>query len=200
MDLTTHLQSCIEWGESKLTETERCLDGMSGWQGRQLLNSICDMPNCRYLEIGVWKGSTFFSALKGNKIKAVAIDNWSEFGGPKDEFMRLLTNYTGSSDVTVINDDYFSAKFDGKFNVYFFDGCHTEEHQRLALTKMVHLMDDEFIFIVDDYNWPVVKEGTLNGVKEAGLKVVAWHELGPGEDSNPASFWNGMLFAVLRRE
>ena len=65
---------------------------MSGKKTRHFYNNICSMKNSRYLEIGTWKGSTLCSAMCNNKMKCVAIDNWSQFNGPKNEFLKNLIN------------------------------------------------------------------------------------------------------------
>jgi hypothetical protein len=63
------------------------IDGMSGTKYRFFINSLVrGLPDARYLEVGSWAGSTLCSAIHGNKVLAVAIDNWSEFGGPRDAF------------------------------------------------------------------------------------------------------------------
>ena len=56
------------------------------------------MKEARYLEIGTWKGSSICSAMCNNKITCVAIDNWSEFGGPKNIF---LENYYSFVIITI---------------------------------------------------------------------------------------------------
>lgn len=55
------------------------LQGMSGVKNRIFLNELVK-PDTRYLEIGVWRGSTLFAALFDNTYDAAyAIDNFSEF-------------------------------------------------------------------------------------------------------------------------
>jgi len=55
------------------------ISGMSGVKNRIFLNELVK-PDTRYLEIGVWRGSTFISALYDNTYDvAFAIDNFSEF-------------------------------------------------------------------------------------------------------------------------
>jgi hypothetical protein len=67
---------------SKLTQEILALEGFSGTKTRHLYNSICSAPWAKYLEVGVWKGSTFVSALYNNThCNATAIDNWSAFSG-----------------------------------------------------------------------------------------------------------------------
>ena len=64
------------------------MDGMTGKHYRGLINrlvSLLDAPN--YLEIGSWKGSSACAAMHGNRLQITCIDNWSEFGGPRNAFL-----------------------------------------------------------------------------------------------------------------
>ena len=69
---------------SKITKEILHMDGKSGKKTRHFYNNICSMNDSRYLEIGTWKGSSICSAMCNNNMTCVAIDNWSEFGGPKE--------------------------------------------------------------------------------------------------------------------
>jgi len=53
-------------GDSKLNNDILMLNGMSSSKVRHLLNNLCALPEASYLEIGVWQGSTFISALYQN--------------------------------------------------------------------------------------------------------------------------------------
>jgi hypothetical protein len=65
----------------------RAIDGMSGQKYRTFINNLVgSYPDARYLEIGSWGGSTATAALYGNSVKALCIDNWSQFGGPRTTF------------------------------------------------------------------------------------------------------------------
>ena len=58
------------------------LDGMSNNNVRHLLNNICAAQGTRYMEIGVYKGSTLTSCLAGNEDEvdtAVGIDLWGDY-------------------------------------------------------------------------------------------------------------------------
>lgn len=90
----------------------------------------------------MYKGATFLSALHGNLASvgtATAIDNWSLFGGPKDEMIGDVQTFMEAEDavhsgkIRVIEGDAFNLEeketFWGesslsKVNLYFFDGPH----------------------------------------------------------------------------
>src|SRR5437868_2345370 len=64
------------------------VEGMSGLKYRYFINRLVgSVPDARYLEIGSWAGSTLCAAIHGNTVTAVAVDDWSQFGGPKEHFI-----------------------------------------------------------------------------------------------------------------
>ena len=64
---------------------------MSGQKYRAFINNLVrSCPNPRYLEVGSWAGSTATAALSGNRASALCIDNWSQYGGPKDQFFQNI--------------------------------------------------------------------------------------------------------------
>jgi hypothetical protein len=71
----------------KLPEYIVNLPGASGRKYRHFINCLVNTTrNAAYLEIGSWTGSTACAAMASNDLRAVCIDNWSQFGGPKAEF------------------------------------------------------------------------------------------------------------------
>ena len=78
---------------SKINDEIIKIHGMSGTKTRHFYNNLLNTEDARYLEIGTWKGSSVCSAICGNKAKVVCIDNWSEFGGPKEEFIQNFNNF-----------------------------------------------------------------------------------------------------------
>jgi len=154
------------------------IDGMSGKKYRYFINQLIgSLESARYLEVGSWMGSTLCSAIHGNRVSAVAIDNWSEFGGPKDKFMQNLNTFiTPEAAVTFVEGDFrqvdYSKFAQQRFNVYLFDGPHEAIDQYQGLTLPLPSLDDQFVFIVDDWNWGRVREGTMAAITKAGMGVL----------------------------
>jgi len=172
------LLSEIQNGQYTLpTEIEK-LEGMSGTLYRRFINKLVNqLTDINYLEIGCWKGSTVISAMYNNtdKIKNhYIIDNWSEFGGPQEEFKNNFKKFVGI-EPNLFNMDCFlesPSKYEIKnIDLYLYDGLHTLETQEKALLHYIDSMNKTFIFIVDDYNWPEVGIGTENSIKKLNLKV-----------------------------
>jgi hypothetical protein len=81
------IEECLSEKKSNLPNWILEMDGMSGKKYRHFVNNlISKIDNPRYLEVGCWKGSTSCSAIYNNNVIAYCIDNWSEFGGPKNIF------------------------------------------------------------------------------------------------------------------
>lgn len=195
--------------KSKITLDILSMEGMSGMLTRHFYNNIMSMDDARYLEIGTWKGSSVCSAMCNNKATVVCIDNWSEFGGPKEEFLENFEKFKGENNARFIEADCFTVDVTTlpKFNVYMFDGNHEEESHYKALTHFYDCMDPEFIFIVDDWNWEKVRTGTMDSFKKLNLDILYETEMRttfddshPPWGSNQQLAWhNGIYVAVIRK-
>lgn len=195
---------------SKLPEDILDMDGMSGTLTRHLYNNLCEIPDLRYLEIGVWKGSSTCSAMYGNKGTVVAIDNWSEFGGPKEEFMKNFLKYKGENNATFIESDCFSADISElpKFNIYMYDGNHDQISHYKALNYYYSCLDDVFIYIVDDWNWFDVRNGTYNAIRDNNMEIKYKYEMFTTDDNTHSvigsaaqKMWhNGVVVFILEKK
>lgn len=190
-------------GISRLNSEILSLEGMSSNKVRHFLNNICSMEDGRYLEIGVWKGSTFISALyQNNLLDATAIDNWALFSGPKDVFQRNLSSFLPLNSYTFYENDCFNfdlKNIKNKVNIYFYDGGHTQEDQRLAFTYYNDIFEESFIAIVDDYNWQDVQDGTQKAFKELGYKILFEQFLPSRWNGDIEGWWNGIYVAVISK-
>jgi hypothetical protein len=188
---------------SKLTRVNEILkmEGMSGQKTRHFYNNICSMADARYLEIGTWKGSSLCSAMYGNKMTCVAVDNWSEFNGPKEEFMYNFNKFKGDNNATFIEKNCWDINPTtiGKFNIYMYDGNHTTTSHFQALSHYLPCLDNEFIYLVDDWNWENVRNGTMDSIKKNNLRIL-YQKWIHTSDNHPRNDWhNGISIFVLRK-
>lgn len=201
-------------GTCKLPPELLGMEGLSGRRYRAFINNLIGaLPGPRYLEIGSWAGSTLCSALFGNKVEAVAIDNWCQFGGPFARFFTNLATFKGGANVSFVERDFRQVDYAGLaavfglFNVYLFDGPHEYQDQYDGLQSVQPAMDRCYIQIVDDWNWRDVRAGTMTAIEDLGLRTEFRAEIRTTLDDEHApapwgesSDWhNGYCISVLSR-
>jgi len=77
--------------------------------------------------------------------------------------------------VTFVESDFRTVDFSklpGPFNVYLFDGPHEAVDQYQGLALALPCLDQQFVFIVDDWNWEKVRDGTMAALAQCGLGVL----------------------------
>jgi Methyltransferase domain len=161
---------------SALPDEVRQIEGLSGQKYRSLINRlVASISDARYLEIGSWAGSTAAAAMCGNRVKALCIDNWSEFGGRELFFANIKKVLTPNIQFEVIERDFRAVDYNdiGSFNIYFFDGPHEEKDQYDAIMIVQPALANPFILIVDDWNWREVRLGTFQALLDARCRVEA---------------------------
>lgn len=195
-------QKALE-GKSKLPAEVLKMDGMTGSMPRHFYNNLLELPSAKYLEIGTWKGSSLCSAMHGNKARVVAMDDFSGFGSPKQEFLNNVANNIGENEFSFYEHDCFKFDVESfeklKFNIYLFDGDHSEESQYQAIDKYLPAMEDTFIFVCDDWNWNTVSAGTHRAIMKNNLNVLYSKEI-KTESIDAATWWNGMAVFILQKQ
>ena len=188
---------------SNLPQDVLNMEGMSSKKVRMFLNELME-ADTRYLEIGVWKGSTFISAMYGKKPEAAfAIDNWSQFGGNATVFSNNCVAHDVLDFITFHRDCFNLSDEEKKqiknINLYFYDGGHKAHDTKAALTYYLPMLADEFILIIDDWNWEPVKLGARAGIEETGIKIKKEWELPADRNGDTAKWWNGVYVAVCEK-
>ena len=203
------------------------MGGMSSQKTRHFLNNLCSIEDwpIRYIEIGVWGGSTFISSgfMNDNNFKEmVAIDNFCQFnkqGDIKQRFMTNVAQYLKPNDIQYeimlyeknCFDDELLESLEGPYNIYFYDGPHTVEETYKSLSFYDKVLDDIFIYIVDDYQEKIVQDGAQQAIKDLGYKIhyeISLHGKG-GSDGKTSTvpyyehwrdeWWQGQYVAILEK-
>lgn len=161
-NLKTIVEESISGAErfhSKLPPEIFNLRGFSTPKIRHLLNNLCSYGNCRYLEIGVWAGSTLIPALWKNNARSQAIDNYSQFGPQEAGFdaqktaLELIAKHKEeigrqgiwNGDCMNLPDEVIKPA-----NVFLYDGDHSAEMTEKAIVKYGKRCGQPFILLVDD--------------------------------------------------
>jgi hypothetical protein len=195
----------------RLREDAFSLSGFSGKKFRLLINNlVSEVSDARYLEIGVYHGASFCPAIFRNRVRAVGIDNWSEYGGGRHHFDHNLSLYqTSETDIRILEQDFRTVDYGsiGKFNILFYDGAHDEKSQYDGVIFPQPAMDQTHIMIVDDWNWDRVRKGTFDALRDSRVNVEYSIEVRTSFNgeiplvSGPNSEWhNGTIIAVVSKQ
>ena len=201
-----------ESGNSKIEPNSDIIHkirGMSTPKVRHFMNNLNSWGE-NYLEVGSHKGSTFVSSLYQNEKRGWSIDNFSEFcdeahglasgGTHKNELLYNINSHL-TNKVDFFQEDCFTFNLENikdPVDVYMYDGDHDQDKQRLALEYFYPVLNDIFLFIVDDWNSQAVRDGTYQGIKDMDLCIL-------GEipvrtfGSAQTDWWSGIYAAFLSK-
>lgn len=186
--------------DSSIDESVLSLTGFSTGVMRRLVSNLSHLPteNPVYLEIGLFAGASFCSAMSNNpRLTAIGIDNFSQDFGRPEVRAELTVNFDRYSpacrEASLRDADCFS--FDPKtlpaVDVFFFDGEHSQDSQTRALPYYLDAMAPLFIFMVDDANWIPVSEGTRISFQQLRKKVrIEHHRHLSGAQPNDDPIWH----------
>lgn len=202
---------------SKLTEPALAVPGLTSLKIRHLMNNIGAIST-KFAEIGSHVGGTFCSAIYGNSNlqEVTSVDNFSELFGSENPMPLLLDNVgkfiPEGTKFSLINKDCWGPIENPPRGIDFFmyDGEHSFEAQRDAMTHFVPWLADECIFVVDDYSlWGFPKEGVQTGLKLAqlrhnrnadGYRVIWEQELWDGQEGNNFGWHNGLWVGLISKK
>jgi predicted O-methyltransferase YrrM len=174
--------------KSKLTgEDISKLHGLSSPCVWHLLNNLASQAKT-YLEVGVFKGSTFLASNHKNNLEAYAVDNFSMNPASAQEFM-VNTKHL---DFTLFFQNAWEVRLENLKNpieLYFYDGDHSFEAQYKAIEYYLPAMADEFVYVCDDWNMKKIPNATFTAAKNLKLKVVENHDLFCVQKGQ---WWNGI--------
>jgi hypothetical protein len=186
------------------------MPGMSGKKYRYLINNlISELPDPRYLEIGSWAGSTACAAAFKNKLNITCIDNWSQFGGPKENFLENIKKISNDDiQFRFIEKDFREVDYRniGKFNIYLFDGPHSRQDHYDGIASVQMALDETYILIIDDWNWESVRSGTQEAIEKVANIIYSIEIRTSKDNQNPStshekSDWhNGYYICVCQKK
>ena len=108
------------------------IESMSTYAIGHIINQICKniKKDELYVNIGVWKGFTLISGMINTNCNVQGVDNFSEFGAPKDIFLDNFNKFKITDKHKFYELDYkvFFKNFEktnSNINFYFYDGEHS---------------------------------------------------------------------------
>lgn len=175
-----HIQNSIDnavAGKSNLTEDILKVQGFSTPTIRHLFNNLCNVEGT-YLEIGLFCGASFTSSFNPNCVSIGVEDHSQDFSAGFEQVKQQLKDNVDkfsdrAKEVQVHYTDCFSMDKSvlPPIDIYSFDGFHSFETQKRALPEFLYNMKNKFVFIVDDFSWDCVKNGTDAGLAELSDKI-----------------------------
>jgi len=214
-------------GQSKLTEEILMMRGLSSVKMRHFLNNLCSIPDNRYLEVGVWQGSTFISAVYDNEMHRlpVGIDDFSYGTLDLDVKLRrslycnihlkhrkykfidqdcFTVDLVEGPGPTIVGsgcgaEGYRTYQSNNPFDIYFYDGDHDEAAQEKGITHFANVLSSTVIIVVDDWNWATTKNGTAAAFKKLNWTISKQWELPATGNQDQENWWNGVAVFVINK-
>lgn len=148
-----------------------------------------------YVNAGVWHGFSLFAGMVNNAHKkCIGIDNFSEFDGPREEFLSRFLQYRSGCHFFYEMDyeRYFKKFHRGLIGVYMYDGAHDYDNQLKGLRLAEPYFSRGCIIIIDDTNWDEPRSATLDFINDSphGYKIILDKQT--SDNGNP-TFWNGVM-------
>lgn len=172
------------------------VDAMSTMANAFLINEITKYlePDECYLNVGVWKGFSFLSGCCNSAARSVGVDNFSEFGGPKAEFLQSYQKV--SHDKSQFHEmdyrNYFETKHEGSVGFYFYDGEHSYENQLKGLEVAEPYLSPGAMLLVDDTNLDAARRATIDFMMARHGQYEIWFDQLTVSNLHP-TYHNGLM-------
>jgi cellulose synthase/poly-beta-1,6-N-acetylglucosamine synthase-like glycosyltransferase len=158
-------------------------------------------PGHAFVNVGVWKGFTFLSAITGNPDKTcIGVDNFSEFGAfePRDAFISRFEPIQSPAHRFYEMDyrEYFANVHEERIGFYFYDGNHAYSEQLRGLELAEPFFADDCIVLVDDTNWEEPRLATADFINKSEYEYRLLLNETTTANAHP-TWWNGVI--VLQR-
>ena len=170
--------------------------------GAIINETVCRMPrNTTFVNVGVWHGFTFLSGIIDNAEKhCIGIDNFSEYGGPKDQFYeRFEAHQSPHHDFYEMDyRRYFDEIHREPIGFYIYDGNHSYENQFQALKIAEPYFADNCVILVDDTNYEQVRQANQDFIQQSSHRYELLFDQQTFCNHHP-TFWNGVtIFRKVR--
>lgn len=215
-----------DMGQSKISETEREAFGLSSVRLRALLNNLCSVKDVNYLELGVYRGATLFSAVYGNPTcKAVGVENyryeerelkrWAPDGeiwpNMKSQLLSNIQRYkeygnpVTTDNITIVESNFEDVDWSGmpKFDIVFYDIAPTNASLYEAfITKVLPALSAESVVVFSNYsNQQHGKDLDAAFANHANVVDIQWKKQRvSGGLSDATQYYSGIAIMGLKKK
>ena len=206
--------------QSNFVEGDYDVKGLSSNKVRHLLNNLCKPTELSpdgevvYADVGCYVGSTLWAAMMGNKVKAYAIDDysqqniaparddiaWEPIEDPIAEFQQNAEKYMGDNSVVYLTQDVFTiSELNEEYppEVIFYDADHDPQRTYSNLSQFHQFAPNIFTLVVDDCNFDGVVAAVDKWCKDRKFHVLFKKVLRSQEIEDENGWWNGVMVLVL---
>ncbi len=162
--------------------------------------AVAAMPEgAAFVNVGAWHGFTFLSGIVNNPDRrCVCVDNFSQFGGPREEFLARFHAFKSDRHTfhEMDYEEYFATIHQGLIGCYIYDGEHSYRNQLRGLEVAEPFFTPGCVVLVDDTNLDDARQATYDFVARRPGQYELLLEKRTRSNQHP-TFWNGII--VLRR-
>jgi hypothetical protein len=154
-----------------------------------------------FINVGVWNGFTMLSAMAGNEDKTcIGVDNFSEFGGPKEDFLtQFLTRRSRCHRFYDLDyRDFFAEGIDQPLGAYLYDGEHSYANQYNGLMAADPFFVEGSVVVVDDTNLARARDATLQFVEDSWLDWKVLLDMRTSGNQH-ITLWDGLMLLEATR-
>ena len=176
------------------------IDSMSTFAIGYVINKICQElnDNENYVNIGVWKGFSMIAGMLNTNCNVYGNDNFSQFDGPKKEFMRKFNSLKNEEKHFFYECDYkdFFKNFEKlkkSISFYYYDGEHSYKNQFENLIIAKEYFKSGTIILVDDVNFQEVESGTKDFISKYPNEYKIIKDIKTANNHCHPSYWNGLF-------
>jgi|TARA_B110001452_G_scaffold239876_1_gene221130 hypothetical protein len=176
------------------------IDSMSTFAIGYVINKICQElnDNENYVNIGVWKGFSMIAGMLNTNCNVYGNDNFSQFDGPKKEFIRKFNSLKNEEKHFFYECDYKDffkdfEKLKKSISFYYYDGEHTYKNQFENLIIAKEYFKSGTIILVDDINFQEVESGTKDFISKYPNEYKIIKDIKTANNHCHPSYWNGLF-------
>ena len=164
--------------------------------GAMINKGVSEMSDdCCFVNVGVWHGFSFLAGIKNNPDKrCIGVDNFSQFGGPREEFCERFNKYKSTNHhfYDIDYKEYFANLHTGEIGFYIYDGDHDYENQMNGLRIAEPFLSENCVILIDDTNSDEPRQATLDFVAKRSPRYQILLDENSLFNMHP-TLWNGIM-------
>ena len=152
-----------------------------------------------FVNVGVWNGFTLLAGMLNNRGKTcIGVDNFSEFGGPREDFLKRFNKHRSVKHQfhEMDYEKYFSEVHSGPIGFYIYDGEHSYENQLKGMQVAEPFFAKRCRILIDDTNLPAPRRALEDFIAQSKNKYEILLDRKTSKNLHP-TLWNGVT--VLQR-